>query len=1335
MKSNVRSMVAGWLLCGWTGVAAVSGQFTDPGADAQRLPAVPDGFSVTLFASEPLVRQPTSMAFDRQGRLFVGMGPQYRTPRPDSPGDQVVMILDTDGDGIAETVQVFAEGFNSIQGLAWVGNDLWIANAPDLTVVRDLDGDDVADQYVRLYTDLGNLEHGLHGLNVGPDGLVYMSKGNSKGLTEPGRVAPQPFRDLWGVTAPAGTPDFPPPQTFTRETYQRAYHDPDDDWGLDGGVLRCEPDGTNLEIVCRGFRNPWDITFDSGFNGLGTDNDQTGGDRVFTLIGGGHFGWNHPWSSHWSDAPHPPTAPVSGPLFEGSGTGVIYYDAELFPPAYRGLFFVNDWLSKTTYTWRPHWEGSLMRPDAAGWQPFVVGGDALYRPTDLEVGPDGALWILGWSRGYGVEWDADGKMTNEGRIFRIAPDPARVADAGAEHSPRQGELLWRSEARSDLSTWTVEALIDEFATPLPVWRTAAQAELLRRGRAVAGALVAKLVSGELSTARETWTAWTLGRIDPADAEITAHFINWISEEDAPRTSLNLRIQSVRILADRERRKQRAAPDVATGLAPAVLGLLSSDQPRLRMEASQALRVCRAVEGSAALLQAIEAETDATNLYVYWQTLRTLVSPAQLQRLLEDPRPAVQQAALLALLESSALTQRQVVQQSRRLADPARQIAQQWLENTGDGGPVLRGKSLDSIAHGSQRTGPETAATVRPAVAIATQAKAVTGRPVHIVAGGLGPGAKVYSDRDYILNKVPAEYLGADFLQTPNDDDGSSGADYLQFEVLLPAKLTIAFDTRNRSLPRWLRDGFEKEPQVIQADHWTFALYSREVAPGLIRLGGNTRDGRDGGKGSYIVLLQPLPLVERAAQTTWEEVMELVEQGDAARGQAWFLHPQGAGCVKCHSLTKNARALGPYLGDIGQRADVKHLVQSIVEPSAVITEGFQLQSVLTEDGKLFSGVLVEESGLSVTLGLATGEIVSIRKAAIEQRKSGGRSAMPDYQQLLSPQQVADLVAFLREAKTSAAGSVGPPAQSGSTAGQAPTEPAMHSLPEGQTHSFGRFEILASGDRWTLSTERGVLGEFVFGTAETPRPYFSNLHTPGGIRVTRPHPPVPGSGDEDHATMHPGLWIGFGDLSGHDFWRNRGRIEHLRLLDGPREEAGTLRWSTHSRLVGSDDQVLGSLVQHFAIRELKQAWVIDWEIVLHADAGELVLGDQEEMGFGARVATEITETRGGRIRNADGQETAGGTWGQASTWSDYSGDVGGNRVGVTLIPHPDNFRPSWWHNRDYGVFVANPFGRAAMKQGAPSAVRVAAGETLRLRLAAVLHEGAGFEPQEMVGKVWE
>src|SRR5688572_22470990 len=96
----------------------------DPGqVNLEALPDVPDAFEVTLFAREPLVRNPCSIAFDARGRMFVSMGPQYRNPSRETPPDSVVIVQDTNGDGVADRTHTFATGFNCVQGLAWHGRD------------------------------------------------------------------------------------------------------------------------------------------------------------------------------------------------------------------------------------------------------------------------------------------------------------------------------------------------------------------------------------------------------------------------------------------------------------------------------------------------------------------------------------------------------------------------------------------------------------------------------------------------------------------------------------------------------------------------------------------------------------------------------------------------------------------------------------------------------------------------------------------------------------------------------------------------------------------------------------------------------------------------------------------------------------------------------------------------------------------------------------------------------------------------------------------------------------------------------------------------------------
>lgn len=1279
----------------------VLAQFTDPRSDGNILPSVPAGFEVKLFAREPLVRQPCSMAFDARGRLFVGMGPQYRKPTPDTPGDSVVMVEDTNGDGIADNVKVFATGFNCIQGLAWHGKDLWVANVPDLTIVRDLDHDGEADEYVRVYTDLGNLEHGLHGLNWGPDGKLYMSKGNSKGLTKPDRIAPKPFRDLWGVKSPAGAPDFPQPVSYRKGEYKHAYHDPADDWGREGGILRCDDGGKNLEIVSRGMRNPWDITFDDGFNWLGTDNDQREGDRVFMPFWNAHFGWNHSWSSHWSDKPHPTCAPVSGPMFDGSGTGIIYCDSPQFPPEYRRVFFINDWLRKTTFTWKPTWEGALLKPESGTWKPFIEGGNSLFRPTDLEVGPDGALWVLGWSRYYGAEPPSaskDGQMINEGRIFHI-----RWKNA----PPRQGLAPKRQQP---IEQWSVAELIEDFEGPLPVWRINAADELVRRGHTIKADLIANLQRGKLSTLQETWTAWTLGRILPEDAGIEEFFAARLAPDSA--TSLNLRIQAIRILAYRIRQHQKVST------LPAVLGpLLKSDEPRIRFACIDAIAQAKQTAFVSALVEQLATEPDRLVYYAGWQALRELQSPEELRRLLNHPRSFVRRAGLLGLLETNSLADHETTALTTDPMPEVREIA------------TLR-MALFPRSESSITAAPERASLIAD---IKVRSKGVY-RPVP---GGAVPGVKIYTDRDYLLKKLPQALTGMELLQTANKDDNSRGDGFLTFEALAPLRVHVGLDARQKQPPKWLTDQFRRSDTVAEADHWDVHFYTKEFPAGRVELGGNTDFPKSGSKSHYFVLIEALPLPQLVQPTTLARGLEHLPQAHVRRGEAYF--HQVAGCGKCHSLTQQKNSFGPQLSDIGARAEPKHIVQSIVDPDAHITEGFSQLRIETKDGKVHTGVLMAESGLNVTLGLPSWQQVVIPKGDIETRTTTGKSAMPAFDRQLTPSQVADIAAFLITQRAK-------PAEVRSPVNGTPKPKPKDNEPDALKPTIGKtgqqiveadavkpvidskskFGLDVQTDRLSMTFSGKALGEYVWGDPKILRPYFANIHGPGGTKITRNHPPVVGPDATDHATMHPGLWLGFGDISGVDFWRNRGRIEHRKFLSPPTATDERINFATESDLLKPDGVRMGGMVNRYTLTRRPSGWLIVWDATFNASEQDLVFGDQEEMGLGARVASVLTEKNGGTLISSSGAKSAKATWGKAAAWCDYSGTQNEQPLGITLMPGPKNFRESWWHNRDYGVFVANPFGREAMKQGARSAVSVKKGESFRLVFGAMLHDGRNYDP---------
>lgn len=268
---------------------------------------------------------------------------------------------------------------------------------------------------------------------------------------------------------------------------------------------------------------------------------------------------------------------------------------------------------------------------------------------------------------------------------------------------------------------------------------------------------------------------------------------------------------------------------------------------------------------------------------------------------------------------------------------------------------------------------------------------------------------------------------------------------------------------------------------------------------------------------------------------------------------------------------------------------------------------------------------------------------------------------------------------------------------------------------------RLEVTSQPDRLILTHAGQPIAHYVFQDDKILRPHFTHVRTLDGIQVTRRHPPVPGEDAVDHPTMHPGLWLAFGDLAGHDFWRNKAVIRHERFTEPASARGDTITFATTSSLLTSNGATLGRMDSRFMIRFLADGWLLSWTAAITPSVDDFYFGDQEEMGFGVRVATPLAEKNAGSIITSEGLRGAKASWGQTAAWSDCSGVISNRTVGVTLLAAPENFRPSWFHNRDYGLMVANPFGRKAFTKGEPSRVSVAKGETFTLRGGFFIHSG--------------
>ncbi|HEY2415462.1 MAG TPA: DUF6807 family protein [Pirellulaceae bacterium] len=287
-------------------------------------------------------------------------------------------------------------------------------------------------------------------------------------------------------------------------------------------------------------------------------------------------------------------------------------------------------------------------------------------------------------------------------------------------------------------------------------------------------------------------------------------------------------------------------------------------------------------------------------------------------------------------------------------------------------------------------------------------------------------------------------------------------------------------------------------------------------------------------------------------------------------------------------------------------------------------------------------------------------------------------------------------------------------------------------EGSEPASAPLTVEKHADRLIIHRAETPVATYIFRDDVIRRPYFAHVHSPSGFQVTRNHPPQAGIDPTDHDTMHPGIWLAFGDISGHDFWRNKApvekmnNVEHVEFVQPPAVKLdgadSFVTFVAKNRYVAGDKTICFESARH-TIRATPRGYLFVFDSQF-SGSEPFSFGDQEEMGLGIRLATPLTVKTGyGTITNSEGRHNEKEVWGRPADWCDYGGIVATKtatsdkepslRTGLLLVPHPQNFRPSWFHARDYGLLVANPFGQRAFTKGPASRIAVKPGETFRLR----------------------
>lgn len=525
---------------------------------------VPAGFKATLFACDPLVEYPSAIAAGpRPGAIFVAVDYMTGLGTEIVRRSEVRLVEDTDGDGYADRAPVFADGFNSIQGLAWHDGTLFVMHAPFLTAVRATEQPGIADGRKNLLTGLGLTPeenpvrlHCANGVVVGHDGWLYLALGDHG----------------CDVLRPEGD--------------RLVFHG--------GGILRCRQDGHDLHVFATGLRNIYDVALNEELDVFVRDNENDGGTYKIRVCHSFH-GAAHGYPYLYEERPSEALAPLAD-LGLGSSAGGACYLERQFPQEYRGNLLFCEWgKSVVRYPLQPRGSG-FERPNeiefAAGAKHDPYG----FKPTDLVVQRDGTLMVSDYA-------DGQRPKRGRGRIYIIAY-------VGEETNSRANSTS--AALAATLDDWLVRLDSESYYE-----RCDAQQAIQRGGPSALRKLTEAVAQRRLGGRGRVHAVWILANAGSSAIDDLLR----LAEQDAePR----VRAQAIRAVADLADpvlvHHRLDAPRGEAALAARLAALSKGQDPKVLLETCIALGRMRWPE-TAKWIKANLRDPDASLAHAAMQALR------------------------------------------------------------------------------------------------------------------------------------------------------------------------------------------------------------------------------------------------------------------------------------------------------------------------------------------------------------------------------------------------------------------------------------------------------------------------------------------------------------------------------------------------------------------------------------------------------------------------------------------------------------------------------------------------------------------------------------------
>jgi putative membrane-bound dehydrogenase-like protein len=958
----------------------------------------------TLFASEPMLTNPTNLDVDSRGRVWICDVVNYRGNNGKRPaGDRILIFEDKDGDGKADNVKTFFQGreVDTAMGICVLGNKVIVSATPNIIVFTKDDNDNVLKkEYLFTKSGTPQHDHSLHSFYFGPDGKYYWNFGNTGNALydKDGKAV----IDMRGNTvAASGKP------------YRQ------------GMAFRCDPDGSNFEVLGHNFRNNYELVVDSFGAVWQSDNDDDGnkGVRINYVMEGGNFGYvdeitGAGWQSkrtnietevplrHWH-LNDPGVVPNLLQTGGGSPSGICMYEGTLLPKVFHNQVIHCD-------------PGpSIVRaypatPSGAGYTAKMVDildgakKNIWFRPADVCVAPDGSLMVTDWyDPGVGGHAQRD---LDRGRIFRVAPPKARYQIAKLDLSTMDGATLGLKNANA--------------ATRYMAWT------MLHDAQDKAIPALEKLHKSPIAHERAR-ALWLLGLIKGKAASTVE-----LALADA---DTNVRIAGLRMARqwklDMMPLIQKMAGDADFGVlrecALALRGNKDAQAPQLwatlakRYDGNdrwylEALGIGAENNWDACLLAYQGSNVDAkAQRDIIWRSRGTKTPQLLADLIRAKTTPAAELPRLFRAMDFQP-------------ASPAKddvlvKLAFSGADVDADRVAIIASESVNRIKNFDVKSNP---AAMKMVNEILDRSKG-TAAFVETVARFNVPGRAM--DLLAMAQKGPNDQAGVDAMRLLIDRSlevvkaGTEAKDSQLATSTVQAIANAATPKTNNLLTALIAD--RKADLEVRRQATRALARNKQGAMSLVLLAEQKQLHKDLREAASSVLHQsawkevkgfadklfPLPTAKDNAVVP--AISDLVKlKGNALKGKELFV--KVGTCANCHVVNGEGKEVGPNLSEIGKKLAKEAMYESMLYPSASINHNFDTWIAETKRGEVVQGLLVSQTPTEVVLKEATALTRTLPRKDIETLARSPVSLMPaDLTKNLTPQDLADVVEYMQSLKVS------------------------------------------------------------------------------------------------------------------------------------------------------------------------------------------------------------------------------------------------------------------------------------------------------------------------------